>query len=173
MVSGLTLSGAQAGDYTLAQPTTTANITPAALTVTGITASNKVYDGTTKATLNAASAALAGVIAGDVVTLSTAAATGAFASKDVGNAITVTVSGLTIGGAQAGDYTLTQPTTTANITPATLTVTGVTANNKVYDGTTKATLNTASSEERRVEHDKTGTTTTCEQIKSNWTNDGK
>jgi phosphotransferase system IIA component len=149
MVSGLTLGGPQASDYTLVQPTTTANITPAALTVTGITAKDKVYDATTKATLNTSTAALVGVFAGDTVNLSTAGATGTFASKDVGNGITVAVSGLTISGPQAGDYTLTQPTTAANITPATLNVTGnsgvtgVTASDKVYDATTKATLNTS------------------------------
>src|SRR5207253_2894760 len=108
-----------------------------------VKANDKVYDGTNKATLNATGAALVGVITGDTVTLTSTGATGTFASKDVGTGITVTVSGLTLGGAQAGDYTLTQPTTTANITPATLTVTGITAANKVYDGTTKATLNTA------------------------------
>src|SRR5207244_3869232 len=120
--AGLTLGGAQAGNYVLGSPvTTTANITPATLTVTGVTASSKVYDGTTKATLNTASAALVGVVAGDTVTLSTTGAIGTFASKDVGNGITVTVTGLTLGGAQAADYKLTQPTTTANITAATLT----------------------------------------------------
>ena len=142
-VSGLTISGAQAGDYTLAEPTTTANITPATLTVSGITAANKVYDGTTNATLNTGSASLSGVYSGDSVTLSASGATGAFASKDVANGITVTVSGLTISGAQAGDYTLAEPTTTANITAATLTVSGITASNKVYDSTTKATLSTS------------------------------
>src|SRR5262249_18012140 len=126
--------------------TTTANITPRALTVTGITAKDKAYDATTAATLNTSGATLVGVFAGDVVTLNTGAASGTFATKDVGSAISVAVSGLTIGGAQAGDYTLTQPTTTANITPATLaplTVTGITANNKIYDATTTAALNTS------------------------------
>ena len=142
-VAGLTISGAQAGDYTLTQPTTTANITPAGLTVSGITAANKVYDANTTATLNTAGATLVGVFSGDTVTLSTSGATGTFASKDVGTGITVTVAGLTISGAQAGDYTLTQPTTTANITPAGLTVSGITAANKVYNANTTATLNTS------------------------------
>ena len=44
--------------------------------------------------------------------------TGTFASKNVGTNITVQVSGLMITGPQASDYTLIQPTTTANITPA-------------------------------------------------------
>ena len=98
-VAGLTISGAQAGDYTLTQPTTTANITPAGLTVSGITAANKVYNANTTATLNTSGATLVGVFSGDTVTLNTGGATGTFASKDVGTGITVTVAGLTIGGA--------------------------------------------------------------------------
>ena len=75
-VAGLTIGGADAGNYTLTQPTTTANITAKALTVSGVTASNKVYDGNTTATLNVSSAALVGVVAGDTVTLNTASASG-------------------------------------------------------------------------------------------------
>jgi hypothetical protein len=143
-VSGLTLSGADAGNYTLTQPTTTADITPKSLTVSGITANDKVYDGNTSATLNTGAAALVGVIGGDVVTLNTSGAAGAFGDKNVGNGKTVIVSGLTIGGADAGNYSLTQPATTADITAKGLTVSGITANNKVYDGNTTATLNTGS-----------------------------
>ena len=143
-VAGMSISGAQAGDYTLTQPTPTANITPASLWVCDVTANNKVYDGTTTATLNTGSATLMGVIGSDSVTLSTSGATGTFASQDVANGIAVTVAGMSISGAQAGDYTLTQPTPTANITQASLWVCAVTANNKVYDGTTAATLNTGS-----------------------------
>ena len=138
-VAGLTISGPQAGDYALTQPTTTANITPATLTVSGITANSKVYNANTTAALNTGSAALVGVFSGDTVTLNTDSATGTFASKDVANGITVSVAGLTIGGPQAFDYSLTQPTTTANITPAPLTV-SATALNKVYDGTATATV---------------------------------
>src|SRR5207302_1340402 len=111
---------------------------------TGLTAANKVYDGTTKATLSAGSAALVGTITGDTVTLTATGATGTFASKDVGSGVAVAVSGLTLGGAQSGEETLTQPSSTANITSLALTVTGVTAANKAYDGTTKATLGTGS-----------------------------
>src|SRR5262249_38414836 len=80
------------------------------------------------------------VIGGDSVTLNTAGATGTFASKDVNTGITVTISGLTISGSSASNYSLTQPATTANITAKTLTVTGLSANNKIYDATTAATL---------------------------------
>ena len=47
------------------------------------------------------------MFSGDTVTLSTSGATGTFASDNVGTGITVTVSGLTISGAQADDYMLT------------------------------------------------------------------
>ena len=134
-VSGLTISGPQAGDYTLTQPTTSANITPALLTVTGIMAANKVYDGGTTATLDTTSALLSGVVDHEDVTLDATGATGAFADKNVAGNIVVQVSGLTITGAAIGNYTLAQPTTTANITARAITVTAVT-DTKVYDGTT-------------------------------------
>ena len=67
--------------------------------------------------------------------------TAAFATAGVGAGKTVTVSGLTLGGAAAGNYTLasTTATTTATITAVALTP-AVTAANKVYDGTLGATL---------------------------------
>jgi len=143
-VTNLSLGGAQAGNYTLTQPAgLTANITPLGLTVSGLTISNKVYDGTAAATLNTNGYALNTVIGGDVVTLVTNGYTAAFASSNVANGISVTVASLSLGGAQAGNYTLTQPTgLTANITPLGLTVSGLTISNKVYDGTAAATLNT-------------------------------
>jgi hypothetical protein len=112
------------------------------LSVSGITASNKVYDGSTSATLNLSKATLKTVLAEDAVTLNTSAAKGAFASKTVGTGKTVTVSGLVIAGTSAANYTLAQPTATANITVRNLSVTA-TGVNKVYDGTTAATVTLA------------------------------
>ncbi len=137
-VSAIALNGADAGKFVLTSTlaTTTADITPvllSTLTVTGIIANNKIYDGTTAVTLNTSAAALAGVIGSDNVTLGTAGAAGYFADKNVGMAKTVTVTGLTIGGSAAANYALVQPTLTANITPRTLTVTP-NALNKAYDG---------------------------------------
>src|SRR5439155_14877657 len=127
--------------YPPTHPTTSANITAKGLTVTGTSANNKPYDGTTTATLNLGSASLVGVVSGDTVTLNTNSAVGAFASPTVGTAKSVTVSGLSLSGTDATNYTLTQPTTSANITAKGLTVTGTRANNKPYDGNTTATLN--------------------------------
>ena len=107
------------------------------LTVANITAANKTYDGSTAATLNTAGATLQGVTPGDDVSLVTSGASGTFADKNIGSSKTVTVSGLTLSGTAAGNYTLAQPTVSANITPRSITVTAA-ANNKVYDGTTIA-----------------------------------
>ncbi|MBO9535701.1 YDG domain-containing protein [Herbaspirillum sp.] len=141
-VSGYTLSGTDAGNYTIVQPTgLTANITPASLAITGLTAGNKVYDAGTAAALAGTAAVTA--LGSDAVSLG-GTGVGTFANKNVGNGKTVTVSGYTLSGADAGNYNLAAPANlTANITPAALTVSGITANNKTYDGTTSATVNTA------------------------------
>lgn len=110
--------GGLAANYTFTGGTQTATITPAPLTVIGTTATNKVYDGTTAATLSGG--VLSGVISGDSVTLSQS---GAFASKNVGTDIAVTAND-SVSGASVGNYTFTEPTSlAANITPATLTYT--------------------------------------------------
>ena len=79
-------------------------------------------------------AALVGVVAGDTVTLDTSSATGTFATAAVGTGKTVTVAGLTIGGADAGNYTLTQPTTTADIDPVERKVRNADNKSKEFNG---------------------------------------
>ena len=137
-ISGITLGGADAGNYTLTSSTgsATANITPANLTVTGVTAANKVYDATTAATLGGTAKITA--LGSDVVNLG-GSGIGVFANKNAGNGKVVTVTGYTISGADAGNYTLVQPIgVTANITKRALTYSGtpVVASSRVYDGTT-------------------------------------
>ncbi len=118
-VSAYTINDGNSGNnYTVVKVTnTTGVITKAALTVTGITANNKVYDGTTAATLNTASAVLAGFIGSDTATLVTPPApVGTFAVAGPANNIPVTISGLTLSGSAAGNYTVAQATASANIT---------------------------------------------------------
>ena len=129
-VSGLTLSGPAAGNYTLSQPVgLTANITAIGVTITsGITANSKPYDGTTVGTISSNNVVLSGVLAGDVanVRLNTNGYAANFASASAGTGIGVTVSGLTLSGPAAGNYTLSQPVgLTANITAKTLTIISV------------------------------------------------
>jgi trimeric autotransporter adhesin len=111
-----------------------ANITAKALTITGQTAANKVYDATPKASVSGGQ--LVGVVGTEDVTLTQS---GTFESRHVGTGINV-IETNTLGGAAAGNYTLTQPTLTANITPKPLAV-GLTSSDKIYDGTTTAEVN--------------------------------
>ena len=121
---------APSGNYSISQPTgLTANITAATLTLTGASVTSKTYDGTTAATITGT---ISGVISSDVVTLN---GTGTFASANVGTGISVT-STSTLGGADAGNYSLTQPTgLTGNITGASQTIT--------FASLTPVTLSTA------------------------------
>ena len=137
--SGFTLGGVDAGNYRILQPAPlTANIAAASLAVNGVSANNKIYDANTTAALSGA-ASVAGLNGEDVFV--TGAGSGLFASKNAANGIAVGVSGFTLGGTQAGNYVIAQPSgLTANITRANLGVTGVIANDKVYDATRAATL---------------------------------
>jgi len=91
-------------------------VAQASLTVAGVTANNKPYDGTTTATLNTGGAALVGNLDGGNVVLNTAGTTGAFVPDgNIGTGKLVQISGQTISGPAADNYTLIQPTTTANI----------------------------------------------------------
>ena len=139
--SGFSLIGTDANNYTLtAQPeSVTANITPKPITITGISASNKEYDGTTTATITRYAPPVFGIIGSDAVTIANGSAT--FDSKNVGNSKTVTFSGFSLSGTDASNYTLTQPASvTANITKKSITITSVTANNREYNGTTTVNL---------------------------------
>src|SRR5581483_2482078 len=137
-VTGLALTGAAAGNYTLAATTatTTANVAAAGITA-AVTAANKTYDRTTAAAITSCS--LSGVFGADAV--SCAAGQALFDTPSVGSGKPVTASALTLSGAAAGNYTLVSPTalTTADIVTAPVTAT-VTAADKVFDGTAAASV---------------------------------
>jgi hypothetical protein len=147
----LALGGSAAGNYTLTGFTGSLTITNKPLTISGLTASNKVYDATTTATIGGTAAlqvarapgtgtSLDGnPYTGDTVTVGGTPA-GAFASSNVGTGISVSVSGVTLSGADAPNYIVTQPTSSANITALTVQLSGT----RAYDGTTLATSNNLS-----------------------------
>src|SRR5205085_11171037 len=85
---------------------------------------------------------LSGTLGGDYVSLRGGTAT--FSDKNVGTSKTVTLSGASLAGLDAGNYVLDSvSTTTANITA--LHITGsFTAGNKQYDGNNSATVLTHS-----------------------------
>ena len=139
-VSGVILNdGNSGGNYTVSYASnTTSTISAASLTVGGLSASNKVYDATTTATLTGTATVTA--LGSDVLTLGGTAA-GAFADKNVGTGKTVTVTGKTLGGADAGNYTLLQQSgLSADISQADLAVTGLTTANRAYNASAVATL---------------------------------
>ena len=106
------------------------------VTVTGITAQDKVYDGTAAATLTGGT--LSGVAEGDTVALDFSEARAEFDSKDTGNDKRVTVKGtLKLTGADAHKYALTPPELTdlkANITACTAFDDATNWNQTIYVG---------------------------------------
>ena len=131
-------SGADKGNYAITeQQTTTASISQASLTISGITASDRSYDSTKAATVESGGAHYTGLYSGDEVTV---ASSGEFTDKNVGSGKTVNLTS-SYSGADKGNYTITdQQTTTASITQATLTISGITAEDKRYDATKTATV---------------------------------
>ncbi|MFM8718271.1 MAG: beta strand repeat-containing protein, partial [Chthoniobacterales bacterium] len=108
---------APSANYTIAtQPSLTASITGKPLTVGGATVTTKIYDGTTAATITGAT--LVGVLPGEVVTISGA---GTFNNSSAGENKLVTPN-LFLGGADAANYSLVQPSLTGTITKANQTI---------------------------------------------------
>ncbi|MBD2721434.1 T9SS type A sorting domain-containing protein [Hymenobacter sp. BT189] len=107
----ITASSAADANYTISYVAGTLTITPKALTVTA-SALDKVYDGSTTATVTL----LDNRLPGDKLTAAYTSAT--FSDANAGNNKTVTVSGISISGSEAGNYTVNSTAiTTANITP--------------------------------------------------------
>ena len=114
------------------------------ITMTGLGATDKIYNGTTSATVTGAASLTSSEApgagssidgkwyVGDTVNI-TGPPVGTFNSKNVAEANSVTFSQLSLTGAQSGNYTLViQSPVTAYITPKTVTLSA----SKTYDGTT-------------------------------------
>mgnify|MGYP004568109253 CR=1 FL=1 len=103
------------------------------VTVSGITANSKSYDGSDTATVDASGATFAGIVIGDTLTITP---TGAFTDANVGENKTVTLTLGSLSGASATNYTLdtanSQTEATADITARDVTVTGITATSRPY-----------------------------------------
>lgn len=100
----------------------TFNIARKTVELSGVTAVNRQYDGSTNVTVTGGS--LSGVIGNDNVTFNLG--TGTAAQANVGTGISVTVN-VTLEGAHAANYVLqSQPTVKVNITPKVLSITDVT-----------------------------------------------
>lgn len=86
--------GSVSKDFTIAKK---------AVTVSGITAQGKIYDGTVKNILNFNKVEINGLLEGDSLTVN---ATGTFTDAKAGDNKTVTITGLTLGGKDKENYTL-------------------------------------------------------------------
>ena len=138
------LTGDAASNYTL--PTNASKsftIGKKKISIAGIEAQDKDYDGTIEATLRYSEVSFGGAANGDDEDL-TVSATGTFSDANVGKDKTVTISDLTLGGDAAGNYKIntkgSQTQTTATINKRKVAVWGITAKTKEYDGTTAAEL---------------------------------
>ena len=98
-MSGLTITGTAIGNYTLTQPTTTANITAATVTASIIGNPTKPVDGTVAATLASGNYSLTGVASGESIVVTHPA--GTYNSRFALFATTVTSTALV-----AGDFAI-------------------------------------------------------------------
>ena len=138
--AGISISGGAATNYTFnIADTGTLTINPKTLTPTA-SANAKEYDGTTSASgiVN-----LSGIINGDSVT---ASGIFIFADEDAAPGKTVNVTGIALSGTDKDNYILstTSTTATANINTKSVSIASVTISDKVYDGTTGATISSVS-----------------------------
>jgi hypothetical protein len=121
--------------------TTSAPVSPPAiipLNITGILVDPKIYNGNNSAQINIENVTFNGLIPGDSINISSA--TAVFNNENAGDMKPVVIT-ITLGGKDASKYDSPNILTTATITPATITaITGITAESKIYDGTTDAIL---------------------------------
>ncbi|OJI04080.1 YDG domain-containing protein, partial [Polynucleobacter sp. MWH-Adler-W8] len=139
-LSSLTLSNS---NYYISGVTTSlsANITAAPITIGGLSASNKIYDATRVAALAGTPVIASGLLGSDSATLGGTATSGTFANANVGTALAVTadLSGLTLTNSNYYVAGISNALT-ANVAAAPVTISGLTAANKVYDTTTAVSL---------------------------------
>ena len=128
--------------------TVTASIGKAEIIVSGITAENKVYDGTKDATLQFGNVVFGGIVVGDKLTIT---ADGEFADVNAGTDKTVNISGLTLGGESLANYILAsegqQNQTVATISKAAASIViSPVSRTLTYDGMAQTLLNAGTAE---------------------------
>jgi len=112
----VTATKATDGNYLATSSSSTAiTVSPKGLTISGLTGVSKEFDRGFAGTATGTPTLVGKVGSDDVLLGGTPAFT--FASANVANGISVLASGYTLTGSTATNYTLTQPTVTANITP--------------------------------------------------------
>lgn len=138
--TGATLTVSYTSDNYYDTAAATIKVDKKGVTITGLSAENKVYDGSKTATVTGTPVISGKVNESDELTVNSGSAS--FADANAATGKTVTFSGYTLTGAAIDNYTLSaQPASVkANITPKPVTVTGVTATDRAYNGTTTVAL---------------------------------
>ncbi len=136
----IVLSSAGASSVNITTAASGNAVAPKTLTITGLTADDKEYDGTSFATLSG-TAVLNGVLSADDANVSLVidSATAEFSSPEVGVSIPVIVSGYSLLGSAISNYTLQQPT---GLT-ASITITGLQAQTITFGALANATYGDA------------------------------
>jgi len=134
----ISLTSTNATSRTVATTGSGNTISTKNLTISGVSADNKTYDNTNAATLSG-TPTLVGIVGSDVVSL-TGTPTATFAQSFIGTNVAVSVSGYSLTGTSSSNYTLTQPSLSADITAKNLTINGISIADKNVDGNTNATI---------------------------------
>ncbi|MGC6517074.1 MAG: YDG domain-containing protein, partial [Candidatus Puniceispirillaceae bacterium] len=136
-------NGGKANNYQLASVTRQADITQKALSISGTSVSDKIYDATTNASVTT------GTVTGLVGTQTLGiTSTGSFANAAVGNGKTVSVSYNLANGTNGGlasNYSLAGQSQSADISFRALGLSGTVIANKTYDGSDTANITSVGS----------------------------
>ncbi|MBK8599411.1 MAG: hypothetical protein IPN80_01600, partial [Flavobacterium sp.] len=106
--NAVVLSSSPAANVNIVTSASGNTVTPLGLTISGLSSQDKIFDGNTAATL-LGSATLNGVLFSDDVSLSGSAVAN-YSSAAVGGPYVVTVTGFSLSGTKAANYSLSQPT---------------------------------------------------------------
>jgi hypothetical protein len=117
--NNIVISSTGATSQNITTPSTGNSVSTKTLTITGISFNNKVYDGTTTVTISG-TPIYVGLVNSESFSVS-GTVTWAFSSANVGSAISITRTGSY--NAPSSNYTVTQPTGSANIAKANQTIT--------------------------------------------------
>ena len=104
--AAITATKPGSGNYEAAENRITFTAVPKALAVTGLTVTDRAYDGTS--TVEITGVTLAGILNGDDVSVATTGLTGTLNGSDVGTYTAVTLPRLTLTGGAASNYILSQ-----------------------------------------------------------------
>ena len=104
--TGVTLSGDEAGNYSIAETATAAGTIDKKVITATFADISKTYDGTTDAAAGAGTLNAGDIISGDDVSLNESGITAVYEDKNAGDGKTVNYSGLALSGADANNYSL-------------------------------------------------------------------